>query len=78
MAIHLLEGLGLLGHRNIIFGIVVVGLVITKNTVILFPSTTEHYVGEHIGIGSRMSIAFNSFVKDSIGDVNTKTELIFR
>ena len=49
-----------------------------KNTVILFPSTTEHYVGEHIGIGSRMSIAFNSFVKDSIGDVNTKTELIFR
>ena len=48
-----------------------------KNTVILFPSIAEHYVGEHSGIGPRMSIAFNSFVQGPVGDVNTKTELVF-
>ena len=46
-----------------------------KNTVILFPSTTEHYVQEYNGTGTRISLSFNTFVKGDIGSGIEKTEV---
>ena len=47
-----------------------------KNAVLMFPSTTEHFVDDYIGAGTRMSLSFNVFVKGNMGLDIDKTELI--
>ena len=46
-----------------------------KNGVVLFPSSTLHYVNEYYGIGTRISLSFNTFVKGTLGKGIDKTEL---
>jgi uncharacterized protein (TIGR02466 family) len=44
--------------------------------VILFPSSLSHGVDVKEGENTRISLAFNTFIKGNIGDYNSATELI--
>jgi uncharacterized protein (TIGR02466 family) len=48
---------------------------IKKGTVIMFPSSLEHMVETRKGISTRISLAFNVFIKGKIGNSNNLTEL---
>ena len=47
-----------------------------KNTVLMFPSTVEHFVESYKGFGRRITLSFNTFVKRTLGLGPDKTELI--
>lgn len=46
-----------------------------RNRTMLFPSTTQHYVTENHSEVPRMSLAYNTFVRGQLGDVQELTEL---
>jgi uncharacterized protein (TIGR02466 family) len=48
---------------------------VSKNDLILFPSTLLHYVPNHTKAKARMSIAFNSFATGTFGDHDILTGL---
>jgi hypothetical protein len=41
----------------------------------MFPSSLEHMVETRKGVSTRISLAFNVFIKGKIGDSNNLTEL---
>ena len=47
-----------------------------EGTLLLFPSTLEHYVPPVVGEKERISISFNSFFSGEIGLANRYTQLI--
>jgi len=46
-----------------------------RHHTVLFPSTTQHYVRENRSDVPRMSLAYNTFVRGPVGDVQELTEL---
>jgi uncharacterized protein (TIGR02466 family) len=46
-----------------------------QHKAMLFPSTTMHFVPEHRAVGPRMSLAFNTFVRGTLGTIRDLTEL---
>ena len=48
---------------------------VETNQIILFPSSTTHSVGQKKGNNTRLSLAFNVFIKGKIGSNFGLTEL---
>jgi len=51
---------------------------VEKNQILLFPSSLTHRVPKIEGDYSRISLAFNTFIKGKIGDAETATELFLK
>ena len=49
---------------------------VESNQLILFPSSLNHHVEQKKGTNTRLSLAFNVFIKGEIGDESTLTKLI--
>jgi uncharacterized protein (TIGR02466 family) len=49
---------------------------VKTNDIILFPSSTEHMVETKEGDNTRISLAFNVFIKGTVGNNKNLTELI--
>jgi uncharacterized protein (TIGR02466 family) len=49
---------------------------VESNQLVLFPSSLNHYVEQKKGINTRLSLAFNVFIKGEIGDESSLTKLI--
>ena len=47
-----------------------------KNTLVIFPSTLRHGVGDNESDIDRVSLSFNSFASGSVGNANHKTKLV--
>jgi len=47
-----------------------------KNSLLIFPSTVEHYVEAYKGFDTRITLSFNTFVKGNLGLGPNKNELI--
>jgi hypothetical protein len=52
-------------------------LPVQNNELILFPSSTWHSVNKNTGTRVRLSIAFNTFVKGSVKNMYSGSELSF-
>jgi uncharacterized protein (TIGR02466 family) len=52
-----------------------VHFVVDVGNLLLFPSSLKHYVSYKKGSNTRISLAFNTFIKGKIGNKETKTEL---
>ena len=50
----------------------------TKNSLLLFPSKLIHHVNQVESDKTRISLAFNTFVKGKIGNGDNLTELILK
>ena len=49
---------------------------VKSGKIIIFPSSLTHHVDNVIADDTRISIAFNSFIKGILGDNKSLTELI--
>jgi hypothetical protein len=48
---------------------------VKTGSILLFPSSTTHRVEIKKGLNTRISLAFNVFIKGTIGDKKSLTEL---
>tara|TARA_R110000787_G_scaffold278896_1_gene388841 strand:- start:81 stop:716 length:636 start_codon:yes stop_codon:yes gene_type:complete len=51
---------------------------VEKNQVFLFPSSLSHFVPNIEGDHSRISLAFNTFIKGKVGEYKESTELFLK
>jgi len=51
---------------------------VKTNDVILFPSSLSHFVPPNEGDNTRISLSFNTFIKGTVGLMNSATGLIFK
>ena len=64
-------------EQHNVFNSQVWNLPVRNNELILFPSSTWHSVNKNTGTRVRLSIAFNTFVKGSVKNMYSGSELSF-